>query len=143
MAGQQRGMEVEATVARQLENRSGEKSSVGGYDNDVGPEAGQFCLYFVAAESRRLEDGNAQLKSGLLDGWRFRISPSASRTVWRGIHRCYFHSRHGLQSPEHWDDACGRAHEDCSDQFRPSALPEFREMQELRKRMLTSEKMEG
>ena len=111
-ARQQRGVDVDAAVRRQIEHVRPENLAEGGDDDDLRPPLVQWRSGFLAAQRPGLVDGEARRGGGQLDRRRAQLPAAAGRLV--GLADDADNHLRGDQGLQNGHGKLRRAHEDDS-----------------------------
>jgi hypothetical protein len=103
-------MDVEASEARQVEQRGAEELAEGSYDDQVGRPRANGIQGFGRGEAGRLDDGKAEPVSGMTNGRRTQAPASTGRTV--GLGDDTYNMVVGRQGLKGWDGEVGAAQKD-------------------------------
>ena len=87
MARQQRRVDVERVVARQVEHGTGNEATVVGEHDEIGPDVAQLRLHGIIAQRARGKDGQAALGRQLGHGRGREPALAAGRPGRDGDHR--------------------------------------------------------
>lgn len=78
---QQRGVDIEAAEARQLENISAQNFSIGSYDKEISLHGGELSKSLGTGQFLRLDHGNALAAGELLHRRSDQVQPASLRLV--------------------------------------------------------------
>ena len=74
-------MDIQATLARQLENRGRQQKTVGDDDHDIRRESGDRIPRSAILQRRRLQDGKTERERALLDRTRGEALPATAAAI--------------------------------------------------------------